>query len=152
MDHHGASIITRSLSHRRKKTMSKFKPSIRLLNEDMRNAAAAQCKSAPYGVEVLFRERKRTHEQNDRMWAMLADVAKQLEWHGQKLTKEQWKLIFLSGLHRDAGIVPDYSGTGVIPLNISSSSSLTVSAMTDMITLIEVYGNQKGVRWKNETQ
>jgi hypothetical protein len=112
--------------------------------------AAAQCKSAPYGIEVLFRERSRTADQNDKMWAMLSDVAKQLDWHGSKLTAAQWKLIFLSGLHRDAGVVPDYSGTGVIPLNISSSSALTVRQMTDLIELIYAYGAEHGVVWRND--
>jgi len=122
---------------------------IRLLNNERRAEAAQMCRSWPYGATVTFKERQRSIEQNDRMWAMLSDVAKQLEWHGQKLTKDQWKMVFLSGIHRDAGVVPDFSGTGVIPLNISSRK-LTVPEMTQMIELIFAYGAERGVVWKNE--
>ena len=40
-------------------------------------------------------EETRTNEQNDKMWAMLTDVSRQVPWvlngKEQKLTPEQWK-------------------------------------------------------------
>ncbi|WP_272519562.1 recombination protein NinB, partial [Providencia sp. PROV195] len=45
--------------------------------------------SKPY--EVKLSEPKRTKAQNDRMWATLDDLSKQVIWHGQRYDKEDWK-------------------------------------------------------------
>jgi hypothetical protein len=50
---------------------------------------------------VEFKAPKRSLPQNDRMWAMLTDVATQLPWHGIKLSPDDWKLIFLDALKRE---------------------------------------------------
>lgn len=43
--------------------------------------------TAPVNTRVEFKEAKRTTDQNARMWAMLTDVAQQLPWHGQRLSR-----------------------------------------------------------------
>lgn len=50
---------------------------------------------------VEVREKTRTDEQNAKLHAMLGDIAKQKTFNGQKLSIEQWKMIFVSG-HRIA--------------------------------------------------
>ena len=52
-------------------------------------------------VVVEVREKTRTDEQNAKLHAMLGDIAKQKTFNGQKLSIEQWKMIFVSG-HRIA--------------------------------------------------
>lgn len=52
-------------------------------------------------VVVEVREKKRSDEQNAKLHAMLGDIAKQKTFNGQKLSIEQWKMIFVSG-HRIA--------------------------------------------------
>jgi len=36
----------------------------------------------------------RSLQANARMWAMLADISRQVNWHGRKLTSEEWKHVF----------------------------------------------------------
>ena len=43
---------------------------------------------------VEVREKTRTDEQNAKLHAMLGDIAKQKTFNGQKLSIEQWKMIF----------------------------------------------------------
>lgn len=99
---------------------------------------------APVNTRVDFKAPKRSVPQNDRMWAMLTEVASQVEYHGTKLTPDDWKLIFLDGLKREMRIVPNLDGNGFVNLG-RSSSDLSKAEMADLITLIEAWGLQHGV-------
>lgn len=127
--------------------MPDYKRSFRLLNRDRRGAAARQCMTAPYGVEVIFRERTRTLDQNDALWARLKDISDQLDWHGQKLTKEEWKDYFMHALKRAKWVPAEWGG--MIPIGMSTSA-LRVSDMRDLIELINEFAARHGVVFKNE--
>ena len=111
---------------------------------DDRQKAIRWCGMMKDGVRIEFKDAKRTIPQNDRMWAMLTDIAKQLKWHGLTLTPEDWKLIFLDGLKREVRIVPNIDGTGFVNLG-RSSSDLSVPEMRDLIELIMAFGANHGV-------
>ena len=99
---------------------------------------------APPGTRVVFRESKRTTEQNDRMWAMLTDVASQLDWHGKKLPPDDWKLLFLDALSREERLVPSLDGEGLVDLG-RSSSNLGKQDFSNLIELIAAFGANHGV-------
>lgn len=122
-----------------------------LNSKPAREQAARWCINAPRGTRVEFKETKRSIPQNDRMHAMLTEVAVQATYHGLKLSKDDWKLLFLDALWRQRGdemrLVPNFTGTGFVPLNGRSSSDLGVPEMTDMIELIFAYGATHGVEF-----
>jgi hypothetical protein len=109
-----------------------------------RERAARWCMTAPVNTRVEFKEAKRTTDQNARMWAMLTDVAQQLPWHGQRLSADDWKLIFLSGLNQEMRLVPNINGNGFVNLG-HSSSDLSKAEMGELMDLIEAFGAQHGV-------
>lgn len=100
--------------------------------------------TAPVNARLELKAPKRSIPQNDRMWAMLTDVARQVEWHGIKLSPDDWKLIFLDGLKQELRLVPNITGTGFVNLG-RSSSDLSKEEMGDLMTLIEAFGAQHGV-------
>ena len=102
---------------------------------------------APDWTRVVFKEPKRTLPQSDKMWAMLTEVREQVRHHGQMLSTNDWKLIFLDGLKREMRLVPNLENTGFVALN-NSSSDLSVSEMSDLIELIYAWGAQHGVSFK----
>lgn len=106
---------------------------------------------APVNTRVDFKAPKRSVPQNDRMWAMLTEVATQVDYHGTKLTPDDWKLIFLDGLKREMRIVPNLDGNGFVNLG-RSSSDLSKAEMADLITLIEAWGLQHGVVFSDHEQ
>jgi hypothetical protein len=114
-----------------------------------RARVAAWAAKAPAGTRVEFKATKRSIPQNDRMWAMLTDVARQLEWHGLRLTAADWKLIFLDALKRETRMVPNIDGTGFVNLG-RSSSDLSKQEMGDLIELIFKFGAEHGVQFPNE--
>lgn len=113
-------------------------------NAAAREKAVRWLTKAPWMTRVVFKSSKRTLPQNDRMWAMLSDVASQVMWHGMRLDTEDWKLLFLDALKRELRLVPNLDGNGFVPLG-RSSSDLTIEEMTDLIELIFKFGAEHGV-------
>jgi hypothetical protein len=106
---------------------------------------------APSGTRVEFKAAKRTLPQNDRMWALLTDIACQLPWHGVKLTPDDWKLIFLDGLKRELRLVPNLEGNGFVNLG-RSSSDLSKQEMSDLMELIAAFGATHGVKFSDPSE
>ena len=122
-----------------------------LYSAAQRQKAAQWAMTAPAGTRVEFKQAKRTLPQNDRMWAMLTDVASQVAWHGNKMTPDDWKVVFLDALDREYRMVPNLDGNGFVPLG-RSSSKLSVSEMTDMIELIAAFGAKHGVKFGDDVE
>jgi len=117
-------------------------------NED-RLRAVNWCQKAPDGTRIEFKSSRRSLPQNDKLWASLTDIAEQLPWHGVKLKAADWKLIFMDGLNRELRIVPNLEGSGFVNLG-RSSSDLSKSEMADLLTLIESFAAQHGVKLHDE--
>ena len=96
-------------------------------------------------VVVDVRREKRSDAQNRRLWAMLADVADQVLWHGQRYSKENWKIILMHAHIREQKLAPGIDG-GILPLGYSSSA-MTVHEMSDLQTIIEKFGAEQGVQF-----
>lgn len=107
--------------------------------------------AAPDGTRVEVKAPKRSLPQNDRMWAMLTEIAQQLPWHGVKLRPDDWKLVFLDGLKRELRMVPNLDGTGFVNIG-RSSSDLSKSEMTDMIELMFSFGAQHSVTFSEVSE
>lgn len=116
-----------------------------------RQRVARWAMQAPYGTRCEFKETKRSIPQNDRMWAMLTDVAQQVPWHGLKLTPDDWKLIFLDGLKRELRLVPNIDGNGFVNLG-RSSSDLSKGEMTELIELIFMFGAKHDVKFNEPAE
>jgi hypothetical protein len=113
-----------------------------LANDKVRDRAMHWVKIAPQGTRVEFKEAKRSISQNDRMWAMLTDVATQLDWHGQHYSPDDWKDFFMHSL-RQARWMPAEDG-GMIPIGMRTSD-LSKGEMGDLMELMAVFGANHGV-------
>lgn len=109
-----------------------------------RERVQAWAAKAPWGTRVTFQEAKRTTDQNARMWAMLTEVARQVEWDGLKLSADDWKLIFMTALKQELRMVRNLDRTGFVQLG-RSSSDLSVAEMGDLMDLIAAFGAREGV-------
>ena len=104
-------------------------------------------------AKVTVEEAKptRTLEQNSRMWALLTDVSRQVEWpvdgKMQKLAPEDWKDIFTAALTRGQRVAQGIEG-GFVMLG-GRTSRMSVGEMCDLQTLIEAFGAERGVRWSD---
>ena len=122
-----------------------------LRSHEDRERATKYVWAAPNGTRLELKAARRSLPQNDRMWAMLTDVADQVKWHGVKLRPDDWKLIFLDALKREARMVPNIEGNGFVNLG-RSSSDLTKEEMSDLMELIAMFGAQRGVAFHDPTE
>lgn len=109
-----------------------------------RDRAARWATKAPAGTRVEFKSPKRSLPQNDRMWAMLTDVASQKEHAGRRYTPDQWKVLFMHACGREVQFIPSLDNSTFIPWG-QSSSDLSKAEMTDLIEFIYVWGIGNGV-------
>jgi hypothetical protein len=105
---------------------------------DDRDQVARWAKNVDLGTVVEFRKKTRSVEQNAKLHAMLAEVADQVVWYGQKLKVEDWKNMFSASL-RKAQVVPGIDPGTVVPLGIHTST-MTIDEMSNMIELIYAFG------------
>lgn len=120
-----------------------------LANDAIREKAANWARTAPRGTRVEFKEgAKRSLPQNSRLWAMLTDVATQVEWYGQKLTADDWKDVFTASL-RKARVVPGIDPGSFVLLGLHTSD-MSKAEMGDLMTLIEAFGAEHGVTFHEE--
>lgn len=86
----------------------------------------------------------RSLAQNARLWAMLTEISRQVEWYGHKLTPEEWKDVFSAAMKR-AKVVPGLDGGFVVCGQ--STSRMTRAEMSEMQELMEAFGAEKGVKF-----
>lgn len=96
------------------------------------------------GLACVIRKEARTDEQNRRMWAMLRDVSRQVEWYGQKLKDEDWKHIFSASVEKQRA-VPGLDG-GFVVLGVSTRAQ-SKRWLGEMMDLIEAFGAERGVKF-----
>jgi hypothetical protein len=86
----------------------------------------------------------RSSEQNRRMWAMLRDISQQVDWHGNKLSEDEWKDVFTAAIKRQK-VVPGLDGGFVVCG--TRTSKMTKSEMGELQDLIEAFGAQNEVQF-----
>lgn len=118
-----------------------------LAHDTARRLAAAACMSMPQGWHVRITPPTRSLEQNARLWAMLTDVARQVDWYGRKLAQEEWKIVFTASLKKQ-DVVPGLDG-GFVAMG-QSTSKMTKAELGDLMELIEAFGAQNGVIFHDE--
>jgi len=107
-----------------------------------RSRALAYVAEAPSGWVVTVKPETRSQEQNSLLWALLSDLAEQVDWHHQKLTKEEWKDACTAALKRQK-VIPGIDG-GFVVLG-TSTSRMTKAEMSELVEFIYAFGAQQGV-------
>lgn len=119
----------------------------------MAQAWAIACKLLQFGksVRVTIEELlpKRSVEQNAKMWAVLTDIAHQVEWHVdgkmQLLPPEDWKDILSAGVKKTQRVAAGVEG-GFVMLG-QRTSKMRVGEMVELIDFAQWFGDEHGVKW-----
>lgn len=119
----------------------------------MRTAWEACCRILELGrsVKVTVDELrgKRSSDQNAKLWAMLHDVARQVEWpvdgRLQRLTAEEWKDVFSAAWRKHQRVAQGIDG-GFVILG-ERTSRMKVAEMVDLIEIISAFGAERGVEF-----
>jgi len=98
----------------------------------------------PYVITVDLAD-GRTAAQNDLMWPSLREISKQVMWHGEKLSPEDWKDVFTAALRKQRA-VPGIEG-GLVFLGLHTSK-ISKQEMSDLMELIFSFGTDHNVEFK----
>lgn len=127
------------------KGFGRLMQTIILRAKEHRQMAKALIDAAPDDAVVQISPRKRTLEQNAKLHAMLADVARQKP-QGRQLDIETWKGLFLAQIGKRVRFEANLDGTGVVAM-APRTSKLNVKEFSDLIECIYAYGAEHGVKW-----
>jgi hypothetical protein len=125
-----------------------MKETIIIASEWHRNRVIEIIRSLPAdsGHVVAIKEKTRSSLQNSKMWAMLTDIAHQVSWHGQHLTKDEWKCVFSAGLKRQKVVPGIDNGFVVIGAH---TSKMSIAEMAELIEFATAFGCQHQVKWSD---
>lgn len=115
-----------------------------ILAHDEARRRAAQCvREAPEGWCITISEPTRSLEQNALLWPLLGALSKQVEWHGTKLSPDDWKDMLTASLARQRS-APAIDGNGFVVFG-QRTKTYTKSMMSELIELIYSFGAQHNV-------
>lgn len=120
------------------------------LNARNRQRAHREIDAAPdghyYSPPV---EPTRTLNQSAKLYAMLGDVSRQLEWpvNGkmERLSVDDWKVVVVASLMQEKRMAAGLRG-GFVILG-KRTSSMTIREMSDAIEFLYSFGAEQGVQW-----
>lgn len=95
-------------------------------------------------IEVKESSRGRTSPQNRKMWAMLRDVSKQVEWYGQWLSDDEWKDM-ITAMLKGQKCAPGING-GVVFFG-QRTSKMSVKEEAEVIEALYWFGAEHDVKW-----
>lgn len=116
-----------------------------------RQRAMAWINNAPAGTRVEFKAAKRSLPQNDRMWAMLTDIAVEMKRRGADRTTDQWKVLFMHACGTEVKFLPSLDSKSFIPYG-QSSSDLSKQEMTDLIEFMFAWGSENEIQFKDVSE
>jgi len=121
-----------------------------ILNSDaVRERAAHWARKLPVGTRVDFKGPKRSVPQSDKMWAMLTDIARQVEHCGRRYSADEWKVLMLHACGREMQFLPALDGKTFVPYG-QSSSDLSKAEMSELIEFIACFAAERGVVFSDE--
>lgn len=113
-----------------------------------RNKVATWARNVQPGTRVEFKAPRRSTEQSNKMWAMLTDVSKQIQWFGEWRSPPDFKDIFTAGF-RKCQVVPGIDPGTVVPLGMRTSE-FSKEEMSAFIEYIYAEGSKMGVKFNDE--
>ena len=94
---------------------------------------------------------KRSLPQNDKMWAMLTELAEQKPVHcGLPMDPVKWKAVMMQALGAEMVMMPTLDGQNWFPLGLRSSD-LDRQEMSDLIEFMAAWGAQNGVTFHHDS-
>lgn len=119
----------------------------RLVHDEARRLARHDVESAPDGWIVTVSEPTRSLDQNALMWPLLEDIARQVEWYGNRLTADEWKDVLTAALRKEK-VVPGING-GFVVLG-QRTSKMGKREFSELVDLIYAFGAERGVRFRTD--
>jgi len=100
-------------------------------------------------VVIMLGRETRSTDQNSKLWPMLTDISKQVEWYDIKHSPEVWKDL-ITGTLRKCLILPNLDGTGFVMCGLSTRK-MSKANFCELIEYIYAFGAEKNVIWSEKS-
>jgi hypothetical protein len=120
-----------------------------LAHAEARRRAVAAVVAAPDGYRVVISEPRRSTEQSDKLHAMIGDIVKQKQWHGERLSSEEWKRLFSAAVFREKMLPGIEGGIVIVP---RFTRAMNKKDMSDLIEFIYSWGAENGIEWTESVE
>lgn len=107
-----------------------------------RRRAMEAVANAPEGYVITVAEPTRNLEQNAKLWAVLSEIAEQVDWYGKKLSPDNWKDVLSAALKKQEA-VPGIDG-GFVILG-QRTSQMSKREFSELLELAQAFGASQGV-------
>lgn len=106
---------------------------------------ASEAKAQGLGGRLKWKPLRctRTLQANSAMWALLTDISRQVDWHGEKLTPENWKDLFTACLKKQRSVVGIEGGFVVLG---ARTSRMSKEEMSDLLELMHAFAAERDVK------
>ena len=118
-----------------------------LTGQRSRQAACDVIMQAPAYSTATIKPQKRSDEQNAKLWAMLSDISR-AKPQGRVHIPEVWKCLFMAACGHQVAFEMGLDGRP-FPTGFKSSR-LSKNEMMDLITFVQQWGDEQGIKWSNE--
>jgi hypothetical protein len=120
-----------------------------LVHDEARRRCAEFARQAAAGVEVVFKEPKRTSDQNALLWSWLTCFSEQLLWpvNGERvrMTSDEWKDVLTAAFRREHLRIAQGLDGGVVLLGMRTSD-MGKKQFAEFIDFIEATAAMRGVQ------
>jgi len=101
-----------------------------------------------------IQEETRTHDQNAKFHAIIADIAKQAEHYGAKWDVESWKRFLIDQFASETGlraskVAPSLDGYRIVQLGLQSRA-FTKDQASQFVDWLEAWCAQKGIELESK--
>lgn len=114
-----------------------------LAHATARENAARAVQDAPDGYSVVISPPTRNLEQNALLWVLLSKLSKQLPWHGQRLSADDYKDLLTASLRKQR-VAPAVDGGGFVVFG-ERTSQYSKSEFSELIELIHAFAAQNNI-------
>lgn len=93
----------------------------------------------------------RSTEQNKKLHAAIRDISEQVKWAGEYMDEDTWKLLLMGAAYGQRMVPnPLDPQQRFVLVNVRRSRGLVVPEMADLLTQILIFGDERGVKWRDE--
>ena len=107
---------------------------------------------APEGYRVSIDEPTRSLQANAALHAALADISRQVKWHGKQLSVDVWKRLCVASWLRELGespeMIPALDGQG-FDVIYEPTSKMGVRQMSSLIEWVIAFGVENKVTFRD---
>jgi hypothetical protein len=126
-----------------------FMPTLHFARLAERSFTSGQAYRMIVATEEEQKKTRRTGEQNSKLWAMLGEIAEQVEHCGHRYSSDQWKVLLMHACGHEVQFLPALDGKTFVPYG-GRSSHMTIGQMSELIEFIYSWGVQQGVKFSDQ--